>query len=61
MAVESAAGETVKCVGIHECAGKSQCGVPGGHDCAGLNDCKGKGWIKVASAECIEKGGTIQP
>jgi hypothetical protein len=51
--------ETVKCLGIHECKGKSVCGVEGGHACAGQNDCKGKGWIKVSLSECDEKGGTV--
>jgi hypothetical protein len=52
-------GETVKCLGIHECKGQAQCGVPGGHACAGQNECKGKGWVKVSEAECTEKGGTV--
>ncbi len=58
-AADTASAETVKCQGIHECKGQSQCGVPGGHACAGQNDCKGKGWIKVPKAECDEKGGTV--
>jgi uncharacterized membrane protein len=56
----TANGDTVKCLGIHECKGQSQCGVEGGHACAGQNECKGKGWIKVAPAECDAKGGTVQ-
>jgi uncharacterized membrane protein len=55
----AASSETVKCLGIHECKGQSQCGVEGGHACAGQNDCKGKGWIKVSKGECEQKGGTV--
>lgn len=50
---------TVKCLGIHECKGQSQCNVAGGHACAGQNECKGKGWIKVPQSECTAKGGSI--
>lgn len=57
--VEAAEGESVKCLGIHECKGQAQCGVEGGHACAGQNDCKGKGWIKVSKKECADKGGTV--
>ena len=55
----AASTQTVKCLGIHDCRGKSQCGVPGGHACAGQNDCKGKGWIQVSEAECKTQGGTV--
>ena len=53
------APDTVNCLGIHECKGKSACHVVGGHACAGQNDCKGKGWIVVPKAECEAKGGKI--
>lgn len=52
-------GEQVKCLGIHECKGKSACHVAGGHACAGQNTCKGKGWISVTKAECDVKGGKV--
>ena len=55
----ASASDEVKCMGIHECKGKSQCGVEGGHSCAGQNECKGKGWVKVSKAECNAKGGTV--
>ncbi|MEN9577040.1 MAG: hypothetical protein RJA70_49 [Pseudomonadota bacterium] len=55
----TASAEPVKCLGIHECKGKSACGVPDGHACAGQNDCKGKGWIKVSAEECAAKGGSV--
>jgi uncharacterized membrane protein len=55
----TASADTVKCLGIHECKGQSQCAVEGGHACAGQNDCKGKGWIKVSKSECDAKGGTV--
>lgn len=50
----------VKCLGINECKGQGQCGVPGGHACAGQNECKGKGWIQVPADECTSKGGQVQ-
>jgi uncharacterized membrane protein len=56
-AATAAADGNVKCVGINECKGQSQCGVPGGHSCAGQNDCKGKGWLQVSAEECTTKGG----
>lgn len=54
-----AAGDTVKCLGAHECKGQSQCGVEGGHGCAGQNECKGKGWVKLTQSDCEAKGGTV--
>jgi hypothetical protein len=56
----AAGGDTeVKCLGIHECKGQSQCDVAGAHACAGQNDCKGKGWIIVPQSECDAKGGSV--
>lgn len=49
----------VKCLGINECKGQGQCGVPGGHACAGQNECKGKGWVQVTADECTSKGGQV--
>jgi hypothetical protein len=49
----------VKCLGVNECKGQGQCGVPGGHACAGQNECQGKGWLKISQAECDEKGGSV--
>lgn len=49
----------VKCLGINECKGQGQCGVPGGHACAGQNECKGKGWLQVPAEECTSKGGQV--
>ena len=49
----------VKCLGINECKGQGQCGVPGGHACAGQNECKGKGWLQVPPEECTTKGGQV--
>ena len=51
--------DTVQCLGIHECKGKSACHVAGGHACAGQNACKGKGWISVPRAECTARGGKV--
>ena len=55
-------GGDVKCANINGCAGKGECAAAdGSHDCGGKNSCKGKGWVKVDSAEaCAEKGGTVQ-
>lgn len=49
----------VKCLGVNECKGNSQCGVPGGHSCHGENSCKGKGWIKMSEKDCKDKGGKV--
>ena len=51
--------DAVKCLGINECKGQAQCGVPGGHACAGQNECKGKGWVQVPADECTSKGGQV--
>jgi len=55
----SGKSDTVQCLGIHECKGKSACHVAGGHACAGQNECKGKGWISVPRAECASRGGKV--
>lgn len=54
--------EEVKCFGINACSGQSACNVNKPdlgieHACAGENACAGKGWIKVARQECIDKNG----
>ena len=54
------ASGNVKCLGVNECKGQGQCGVPGGHSCAGQNECRGKGWISIPEAECTANGGTVQ-
>lgn len=51
--------EAVRCGGINECKGKSECDGPR-NGCAGANECKGKGWVSVKSAkECTDKGGKV--
>lgn len=55
----AASGDNVHCLGVHECKGKSECHVAGGHACVGQNDCKGKGWISLPKSECVKKGGTV--
>jgi hypothetical protein len=50
--------EMVKCKGVNECKGKSDCHTAKS-SCAGHNECKGKGWKKMTKAECEEKGGTV--
>ncbi|HEU4578215.1 MAG TPA: hypothetical protein VFS67_08175 [Polyangiaceae bacterium] len=59
MKIGPATGDSVHCLGIHECKGKSACHVIGSHACAGQNDCKGKGWIDVPRAECSARGGKV--
>ena len=48
----------VKCLGINECRGQSQCDTAT-HGCAGQNACKGKGWLLVPRSDCSEKGGKV--
>ncbi|MFZ5472192.1 MAG: hypothetical protein ACOZIN_22400, partial [Myxococcota bacterium] len=53
-------GQEVKCQGINECKGTSECASKDGNSCQGLNECKGQGWITEPSAEsCTSKGGTV--
>ena len=52
--------QTVKCEGINECAGQSECATSDGtSSCEGLNECAGQGWITVSPEECAQKGGTV--
>lgn len=53
------AGNSVRCFGINDCKGKSECSVDASHACAGKNDCKGKGWIKVATDKCTGEGAKV--
>lgn len=49
----------VKCEGINECKGQSECAsADGSSSCEGLNACAGQGWITVTRDECAEQGGT---
>jgi hypothetical protein len=55
----AANAQVVKCEGINECKGHSDCGG-GTHHCASQNECKGKGWVKTATQdECVQKGGKV--
>jgi hypothetical protein len=51
----------IKCEGINECKGTSDCAArDGSSSCKGHNECKGKGWVSVPSeADCTGKGGTV--
>ncbi len=54
------ASQSVKCQGINECAGQSECASSDGtNSCEGLNDCAGQGWITVPADECADQGGTV--
>ncbi len=55
---ESSEAVMVKCAGINECKGHSQCATAESA-CAGQNACKGTGWIEVTEDECDEKNGDI--
>lgn len=50
----------VKCQGVNECKGKSECASKDGNECQGLNDCKGHGWTTMPDAKaCTDKGGKV--
>lgn len=55
------ATQSVKCEGVNECKGTSECaGKDGKNECQGLNECAGQGWVTVPSAdECTSQGGTV--
>lgn len=55
----AATGDTVRCFGINDCKGKSECSVEASHACAGKNECKGKGWIKVAAEKCTGESAKV--
>jgi len=49
----------VKCTGINECAGHSECKTATS-ECKGLNHCKGEGFVTTKSEkECVAKGGKV--
>ncbi len=56
--VHAKGAEKVKCSGINDCKGKSECKTATS-SCAGTNGCKGKGWISVSEKECKSKKGTV--
>ncbi len=61
MAAEAtpAAVAKVKCSGINDCRGKSECHTAASK-CAGKNECKGKGWVTVDTEKaCTDKTGTV--
>lgn len=53
--------QEVRCEGINECAGTSECrSSDGANECKGLNECAGQGWIYVDSEqECVDAGGAV--
>lgn len=49
----------VKCAGLNECKGHSECQTATS-ECKGLNHCKGEGWVTKSSAEeCTAAGGKV--
>jgi len=52
-------GETVKCMGVNACEGKSSCKTANS-SCKGLNSCKGQGFVAVRSKDvCEQLGGEV--
>jgi uncharacterized membrane protein len=52
--------QEVKCEGVNECKGTSECASKDGNACQGHNECKGKGWQTYPSAKaCTDKGGKV--
>ena len=53
--------QPIKCQGINDCKGTSECAGPdGANDCQGKNECEGMGWVSVESeADCTSQGGTV--
>lgn len=56
---KSAGQDLVKCYGINECKGHTECATSAGNSCEGLNECAGLGWITVSAEECSTKNGTV--
>ncbi len=51
--------DAVKCAGVNECKGHSEC-KSAMSECKGLNGCKGEGWVSKGSAEeCEAAGGKV--
>ncbi len=49
----------VKCAGVNECKGHSECKTATS-ECKGLNGCKAEGWVTMRSAkECVAAGGKV--
>src|SRR5689334_703112 len=49
----------VKCAGLNECKGQSECKTATS-ECKGLNGCKGEGFVTKKSAqECVAAGGKV--
>lgn len=49
-------GNTVKCMGVNACKGKSSCQTAGS-SCKGQNSCKGQGFVEVRSKDVCEQLG----
>jgi hypothetical protein len=49
----------VKCAGVNECKGHSECKTATS-ECKGLNGCKGEGFVTMRNAqECVAAGGKV--
>lgn len=52
-------GNTVKCMGVNACKGKSSCQTADS-SCKGQNSCKGHGFVEVRSKDvCDQLGGEV--
>ena len=58
---EPAEEQAIRCEGINECAGTSECAASdGSSECKGLNECAGCGWIYADSEKaCADAGGAV--
>lgn len=52
-------GNTVKCMGVNACKGKSSCQTAES-SCKGQNECKGHGFVAVSEETCDQLGGEVK-
>jgi len=50
--------ETVKCMGVNACKGKSDCKTANS-GCNGKNSCKGQGYVEMSKHACEAIGGKV--
>lgn len=56
--VAVAASDKVNCYGVNSCKGLAECKTSQ-NSCKGLASCKGLGFMGMAAAQCLTKGGII--
>lgn len=52
-------GDTVKCMGVNACKGKSDCKTAES-SCNGKNSCKGHGYVEMSKHACEAVGGKAE-